>query len=239
MVLYRLTSERAFTAIEVLIASSIVAVAVAAVLAIAHTAPAAFSVDTERADIHQRLRVAQSEIFRDLVGATAIRPYRWGGSAPDPPGTFKPDTITAVGRVTRTYWLEADDRAGTFRLMSSVGGSLDAPVVDNVVALRFDYLGEPSPPASGIHLVPLRAEQFMDGPWRPDDTAPDRWDVDLLRIRAIVVSLRVQAGAATLRGPAGPLFMRGGTAQSARMWAPDVDVHFEVAPRPLNLELPE
>jgi hypothetical protein len=178
--------------------------------------------------------VAQTEIFRDLVSAAAIRPYRWGGSSADPPGTFKPDTITAVGPTLRTYWLEADERAGTFRLMSSVGGTVDAPVVDNVVALRFDYLGEPEPPAAGVHLVPLGEEHFIDGPWKPDETAPDRWDADLLRIRAIGISLRVQAGAASLRGPASALFMRAGTAHSARRWAPDVEARFQVAPRNLN-----
>jgi prepilin-type N-terminal cleavage/methylation domain-containing protein len=231
----RVSCERGFTVVEVLIASTIVAAAMVAVLAIAQMAPAAFTVDGERADMHQRLRVAQTEIFRDLVSAVAVRPYQSGGGSPDPPGTFKPDTITAIGRTTRTYWLDTDDTAGTFRLMSSVGG-VGAPVVDNLVALRFEYLGAPRPPAAGAHLVPLGEEQFIDGPWQPDDAAPDRWDADLARIRSIVVSLRVQAGASSLRGPAGTLFVHGGTAHSARRWAPDLEVRFQVAPRNLNLE---
>src|SRR5262249_6497068 len=133
---------RGFTVIELLIASVVLLAVVLAVFSVLHAAPDAFAVDGDVADMHQRLRVAQASIFRDLVAAPAVRPYRTGGRAPDPPGAFRSDTITAIGRTVKTYWLKTDDRAGTYQLMSYAGGiSNDVPVVDNVVALAFEYAG--------------------------------------------------------------------------------------------------
>jgi hypothetical protein len=81
----------------------------------------------------------------------------------------------------------------------------------------------------------MSAAELSDGPWVPDDRSPARWDADLLRVRAIAVTLRLQAASAALRGPAGVLFAYGGTATSARRWVPDVEVRVQVAPRNLNL----
>jgi prepilin-type N-terminal cleavage/methylation domain-containing protein len=84
-------------------------------------------------------------------------------------------------------------------------------------------------------LVKLTAAQLIDGPWCPDGDSPDRFDADLLRIRAIAVTVRVQAAFGSLRGPAGVLFHNGGTATDGRRWVPDQEVRFTVAPRNLNL----
>jgi prepilin-type N-terminal cleavage/methylation domain-containing protein len=84
-------------------------------------------------------------------------------------------------------------------------------------------------------LARLTAAQLVDGPWCPDADSPDRFDADLLRIRAIAVTLRVQAGREALRGPANVLFFNAGTAIDGRRWVPDQEVRFMVAPRNLNL----
>ena len=84
-------------------------------------------------------------------------------------------------------------------------------------------------------LVNLTAADLTDGPFCPDDGHPNRWDADLLRIRRIGVTLRVQSAAAALRGPAGALFTHAGTAQGSAKWLPDLEVHFDVSPRNLNL----
>jgi type II secretory pathway pseudopilin PulG len=86
---------------------------------------------------------------------------------------------------------------------------------------------------AGVSLVPLVAAQLTDGPWCPQPGVPDRWDADLLRVRAIGVTLRVQA-AASLRGPAGARFAHGGTARTARRMTPDLEVQLRVAPRNLS-----
>ena len=86
----------------------------------------------------------------------------------------------------------------------------DVPVLDHVVGLTFDY---------GIP----RAE-LTDGPWRPDAGSADRWDVDLLRIRTIGVTVRLEAALAALRGPAGVFFANGGTATNPHAWLPDQEI---------------
>jgi hypothetical protein len=83
--------------------------------------------------------------------------------------------------------------------------------------------------------VVLAPAQLGDGPFCPDDTAPARFDADLLRIRSIGVTLRVQAASAALRGPAGVLFAQGGTARSGDRYAPDIEIRFRVTPRNLVL----
>lgn len=86
------------------------------------------------------------------------------------------------------------------------------------------------PRLAGGPLVPLDAAQLADGPWCPDEGDPNRFDADLLRIRAVDVRLVVEAVAATFRGPAGPLFTRAGTAPANR-WLPDVRIDLRVSPR--------
>lgn len=225
-----------FTVLELMVALGLLATIATAMLMVLHAGPDAFAAQTEVSDMHQRLRVATDALLRDLTSASAIRPYRSEGPAADPPGTFRDDTITSIGERTTTYWLKNDDRLGVYQLMSYAGGnSPDVPVADNVVGLSFTYFGESNPPVLGTGFVALSAEELSDGPWRPDDRSPTRWDADLVRVRAVAITLRVQAAAASLRGPADVLFAHGGTSTSARRWLPDAEVRFQVAPRNLNL----
>ena len=109
-----------------------------------------------------------------------------------------------------TYSWKRDAATNTFQLMHANGSAnAEAPVVDHVVGLAFEYFGD--------SLTPL--------------TASD----DLRRIHAVGVTLRVEAGLAALRGPAGALFSNGGTATSAHGWIPDEEIRFRVSPRNLSL----
>jgi hypothetical protein len=90
-------------------------------------------------------------------------------------------------------------------------------------------------PNVGDTLVTLAPAQFADGPWCPDESNPNRWDADLLRIRTVAVTLRIQSANAALRGPAGLLFAHGGTSSGGSKWLPDMQVRFQVTPRNLNL----
>jgi len=275
-----------FTTLELLVAMALTLVVVGAVLELASAD--AFTTQSEVSDMQQRLRVAAGFVFHDLSAADSVRPYRSGVAAADPPGTFKVDTVTVLGQSTTvTYWLKTDERAGVDQLMSSTGGSsLDVPVVDHVVGLRFEYFGDPRPPTmvapladpigpwttygprpseiavppyrprencvfqdngteqpsprlpalvpDAGHLVVLGPSQLSDGPWCPDDSASDRWDADLLRVRTIAVTLRVQAASAALRGPASALFVHQGRARISQRWAPDLEVRLRISPRNLN-----
>jgi hypothetical protein len=185
-----------------------------------------------------------------------------------------------------TYWLKSDAATATYQLMvNDTANSVDVPVVDHVVALAFEYYGDPQPPLlrqpadaagpwvttygpappvtavapfvagencvfaydatapqprlpafddPGTSPIKLGAAEFTDGPWCPNDGDPDRWDADLLRIRAVHVTVRVEAAPAALRGPASVLFAHGGTSRTADRWVPDEEVRFQVAPRNLN-----
>lgn len=301
---------RGFSLVELAVALAAMLAVLGAVLPLLVRAPRTFDSRTEMADMQQRLRVAADTLFEHLVSAGAgaytgasagplgrsfvpIVPYRTGGTVRDPPGTFKTDTITmfSVSRAASTpasvtYWLKTDASTATFQLMANESsGNTDVPVVDHLVALMFEYYGDPQPPLlrqpagaagpwvttygpapqttaaapfaagenclfapgvtspqprlpalgdPGTSPVPLTAAQLSDGPWCPHGGDPDRWDADLLRIRAVTVTMRVQAAAAALRGPAGVLFAHGGTSRTADRWVPDQEIRFQVAPRNLN-----
>jgi len=114
------------------------------------------------------------------------------------------------------------------------------PAAAGVASCMFSAAAPPLPllPALGDgsqRLVKLTEAELTDGPFCPDDGNPNRWDADLLRIRRIGVTLRVQSAAAALRGPAGALFAHAGTARSSAKWLPDLEIHFDVSPRNLNL----
>jgi len=158
--------------------------------------------------------------------------------------------------VSNTYYL---DRT-TNQLMRYNGASEDFPIVDNVVDLRFDYFGDPNPPlfpkppagianclydAAGNYVGPgtlaaddgslasLDAAILTDGPFC--GSGQNAFDVDLLRVRKVRVSLRMQAAAESLRGTDPALFIRPGSAQGGERYVPDYRLSFDVAPRNLNL----
>jgi hypothetical protein len=163
-------SGAGFTTLELLVAMALTIVVVGAVLELASAD--AFTMQSQVSDMQQRLRVAAATVFHDLSAAASVRPYRAGGAAADPPGTFKPDTVTVFSESTEvTYWLKTDDRAGAYQLMSSTGGSsLDVPVVDHVVGLHFEYFGDPRPPTMASTLADPVGPWTTYGP-RPLDVA--------------------------------------------------------------------
>ena len=149
-----------------------------------------------------------------------------------PPSTIFRTGTPVVEAQVHTYYLKADAAARAFQLIQSDGSAnADVPVLDHVVGLTFDYYGDPVLPGG---VTPVTAAELTDGPWRPDGASPDRWDVDLLRIRTVGVTVRVEAALAVLRGPAGLLFTNGGTARAANRWIPDEEIRFRVSPRNLN-----
>jgi hypothetical protein len=57
------------------------------------------------------------------------------------------DEGAIIGEIlTYTYYLKTDDAAETYQLMYYDGYQTDAPLVDNVVGLTFEYYGDPQPP---------------------------------------------------------------------------------------------
>ncbi|MFN7981516.1 MAG: hypothetical protein U0Q11_06630 [Vicinamibacterales bacterium] len=198
-----------------------------------------------------------------------------------------PANDSTIAEVTmRTHLVKDDPATAAPRVVRYDGaGGADVPVVDHVVDLNFELLGEaeppapvpgtgpaatrvtygPPPPASGLSvssyppgencafsrtpggavtprlpplaagpvLVTLPPASLVDGPWCPDSSSPNRYDADLLRVRAVIARVRVEAAIEALRGPAGPLFTRGGTARGNRL-VPDRVAETIVVPRALN-----
>jgi prepilin-type N-terminal cleavage/methylation domain-containing protein len=161
---------------------------------------------------------------------------------------------------SRTYYFDRANRL----LRRYDGDASDTPVVDDVVDVRFEYLGDPSPPLrpkppagqsnclydadghviassssavapQGGSLAPLPLGMFTDGPWCGDGGR--QFDVDLMRIRSVRLHVRVQAALDRFRaaGPPGVDFRVPGTGRTTGGLVPDLELTAEIAPRSLNL----
>jgi hypothetical protein len=86
----------------------------------------------------------------------------------------------------------------------------------------------------GTGLVLLSPAILSDGPWCPDALAPGRYDADLLRVRAVRVTLRFEAASIEARGGDTRLFARPGTSADRSFPAADREVVFDVVPRALS-----
>jgi hypothetical protein len=173
-----------------------------------------------------------------------------------PPHAYGPGAAVATVDL-HTYYFDPNRR----QLRHYDGRLTDVAVVDDVVALAFEYFGDPAPPAApkppagvanclydatgapigGLPILPtdgdslasLPLAMFRDGPWC--GSGSQRFDVDLLRIRQVRVHLRVQAAPTLLRA-AGPAYAAAGTSRDARLTAPDYALQFDVSPRNLNFD---
>jgi prepilin-type N-terminal cleavage/methylation domain-containing protein len=105
-------SARGFSLVEMLLAVALTLVIAAAMFGAVRSAQQAAVVQPELADLQQRLRIATTAISADvlLAGAPAagsaplvlartiptVLPFRAGPVEPDPPGMFRPDTLTLI-----------------------------------------------------------------------------------------------------------------------------------------------
>ena len=201
-------SRAGFTMVEVLIATAITVVIVAAILSVIGPAQAIVRAQGDAADLHQRLRAAADGLAGDLRAAAGVRPYRVGAVRDDGVAGvyYRPDTIAALGDETRTYYVKAD----TFELMQYDGGVSDLPMVEHVVGLAFEYFGADD---TGRGLARIDPARLVDGPWT-EDASHRRVDADVKRIRDVRVFIRLES-----------------TAPSLRRLVPDDEITFDVALR--------
>jgi hypothetical protein len=163
-------------------------------------------------------------------------------------------SITQI--VSYTYYLNTQ----TNQLMRYDGYTEELPLVDHVVDLKFEYFGDPNPPAqpkppageanclydaAGNYinmptltpddgsLAQLPGTMLTDGPMCGGGN--NAFDADLLRIRKVRVTMRVQAANPALRGADTALFKHPGTSRGGEKFVPDYTISFEVSPRNLNL----
>jgi prepilin-type N-terminal cleavage/methylation domain-containing protein len=217
-------AERGFSIIELVVAVAIMLAVTAGVFDLLDRARRQFDSEPAVADRQQRVRVAVDALFRDLATAVTLLPYRLSGVSADPAGTFRTDIITVVvprpageEDAIRTYYFRQEIGGNAGQMMRAEGAGPNAPVVDGIGSITFEYLAEPlddpgeldacAPSNGGSALVPLTAGDASDGPWC-STAGIGVFDADLLRIRSVIASLRV-----------------AGT---------DDDIRFTVAPRNLN-----
>lgn len=160
-----------------------------------------------------------------------------------------------VSRVdVRTFYFDSARR----QLRRYDGYQSDVPVVDEVVGVTFEYLGDlgssrwPQPPAGtancvyseggqpitpvvaagshGVATLPL--SMLTDGPWC--GWGSRRYDADLLRVRQVRVALRFQVPLEVRRG-LGAAFASPGVGRDLRVVS-DSLIRFVATPRNLNVE---
>jgi len=133
-------------------------------------------------------------------------------------------------------------------------GGVGQPLLDEVVEFGVEYLADPAPPArprpplgtatclveaDGTPRLPilsadwgslcrLSEEQLRDGP--ACGAGAHRFDADVLRVRALRVTLRLQAGSASLRGLSPILFARPGRVRDLWRTVPDEVLTMQVSP---------
>jgi hypothetical protein len=164
--------------------------------------------------------------------------------------SYSPAVGAAVARAD-VRSLVFDAARAQLRLRTAAGA--DQPLVDDVVQFTVTYLGSPLPPswpkpppgtancvldeageprlpevaATWGGLAALPPEALGDGP--ACGTGRGAFDADLLRVRALRITLRVQAGHPSFRSVSPRLFRRPGFATDPRSMVPDEEVTFDVA----------
>ena len=139
-----------FTVIELLIAMAMTLAVMAAALALAQPAQAAFRVQLEAVDVTQRLRAAADALTRDiLMAGSGLAPGVAGVSAYEPGTVESGLTVRYVpaggAAVTHSYYVRLDDDANVYELRRS-DGDTDVPVVDHVASAEFSCFDD----AAGI-----------------------------------------------------------------------------------------
>jgi hypothetical protein len=169
--------------------------------------------------------------------------------------TYAGGTAVIPAEVRTVYW-----NPDTYELRSDGGDRSDFPIVNDVVDMSLNYFGDPLPlteprPALGVENClydsagALRAGQqvfepagatlavldmavFEDGPWCGSGSEP--FDVDLLRIRTVRVTIRLQVGNALYRGEDARWFRNPGLATDSAHMVRDFVVDTSIAPRNLG-----
>jgi hypothetical protein len=182
------------TMIEVLVASAVSVLVLCGVLAVVTPVQTAVRAQGDAGDIHQRLRAAADTLSNDVRLAASVRPYRIGALRDDGFAGiyYRPDTIAVIGTTTTVYYWKRE----TLQLMQYDGDRSDLPMIDHVVQLTFNYLAPAA--AAGTTLVTVDPATLVDGPWT-EDVNHRRFDMDVLRICEVRISLRLQATAPSLR----------------------------------------
>src|SRR5262249_48600798 len=110
----------------------------------------------------------------------------------------------------------------------------DLPLVEHLVGLSFEYRGTAG--ADGSDFIELAPAILSDGPWS-EDALHRRFDIDLLRVREVLVRLRFESGAVSMPGSRPAWFMHAGASAASDRFVPDAQLELHVALR--NAKTPD
>jgi hypothetical protein len=154
----------AMTLPELMVAACVTALVAGAALAAVTPVQQGFAAQPEAASLAQRTRVVAELLSADLRRASLVFPMRVGDVGSDiARGVFfrndvfsivtEPVEAVARGVVVpseiRSYHLKQDSE-GVWQLMQYDGHASDQPAVEDVIALRVDYFGDPEPPNATV-----------------------------------------------------------------------------------------
>jgi prepilin-type N-terminal cleavage/methylation domain-containing protein len=125
---------------------------------------------------------------------------------------------------TDTYYLNANQLAGTYQLMHYDGDGTDAAVVDNLVELEFSYLGEAQPPVLRRPVTDPVGPWTTYGPKPPAlgvNDASDSWPAGQNCMFTIDAGSGLQVARLPSLGPAGSLVSLTQADLTDGPWCPD------------------
>jgi hypothetical protein len=194
----------------------------------------------------------QHDVFTVVTvagAAVTVRHHGTGSVAPYAAGS------RIVPVESTSYYVDTASRT----LRAYNGDASDLPLVDDVLEMQVEYLGEARPPVwprplagqpnclyagDGSYqsasmpvldapggLALLTSELLGGGPWC--GAGSRQFDADLLRIRRVRVTLRLQASDPAVRGLDPGRFRVPGTARKSGAMAPDATVVVDVSPQNL------
>ena len=132
---------------------------------------------------------------------------------------------TVAQIVSATYWLRPDLGAGTSELMKYDGRETDLPITDDVTDLRFEYYGDPVPPAVRKLLGDPEGPWTSYGPKPPeigvDDPATPAYGPGENCTFEIVSGATVPRRAMLILGPPTSIARLDGPVLTDGPWCPD------------------
>jgi len=125
---------------------------------------------------------------------------------------------------TDCYYWRQDPATNTFQLMHYDLGAVDTPLIDNVVGLRFEYLGDATPPVLRVPVTEPVGPWTSYGPKPPAlgvDVASDSWPAGENCTFRVDAASGTQVSRLATLGPPGSLAPLTAAQLTDGPWCPD------------------
>jgi hypothetical protein len=125
---------------------------------------------------------------------------------------------------TDTFYLDVDQAARRYQLMHYDGAFTDSPLIDDVVALQFEYLGDATPPVLRVPVTDPVGPWTTYGPKPPAqgvDNASDSWPAGQNCVFTVDQTSGAQVPRLSQLGPVGALVPLTQAQLTDGPWCPD------------------